>query len=91
MEYKFKLPIYEIDDDGDLKFIHYYTGDFVPQIGDTIVGMVPNNENMFSRRIYYDVKNVLIPTVLEEDEIKQFDNIVIHCVKTVDEPVLNSI
>lgn len=89
MEYSFKLPVYEIDDDGDLKFIYNYKGNVVPQIGDTIVIMVSDDDNKFARRIYYDVKNVLVPTVLEDGDINQFDNVVLHCVKTVDEPVLN--
>lgn len=89
MEYRFRLPIYEIDEDGDLKFVHFYNGNVVPQIGDTIVIMVPDEENAFARRIYYDIKNILVPTVLEDNEIKQMDEIVLHCIKTVDEPVNN--
>ena len=36
----FNLPVFQIDEDGDLKFLFYYQTEVMPAINDTIVNMI---------------------------------------------------
>ena len=90
-EYKYELLVYQILDDGDLKFLFFYNAYYVPQINGTICVMCKDDEGKPNRRIYFEVKDILYCTDLgDKNSINDIskENIVLHVKLLVDEPVL---
>ena len=52
-DFKYELPLYTIDEDGDLKFRHFYLTDIIPKIDETIVILFSDKNGNYTRRIYY--------------------------------------
>lgn len=92
-EFKYKIPVHQIvDEAGTLKFIYNYNTNIVPEVGDTIVNLVQDEEGKFVRRIYFGIKDRLLCTVLgEQGQVNDFaqEPVVLHVELLVDEPVLN--
>ena len=90
-ELEFKFPVFQIDDDGDLKFIFYYNTDVMPAVNDTIVNMIQDEDGKFTRRVYYKVADILFPVTPSNKNtvVALSENPVIHVVLQVDEPVSN--
>lgn len=94
MQYKYKLPIYQIDEDGDLKFLFFFNTEHLPRINESICYFKCDESGKPIYREYYDVKNVLYPIIDSdnEDNVKNTNftgEIVLHVELTVSEPVLN--
>lgn len=94
MQYKYKLPIYQIDEDGDLKFLFFLNTEYLPRINENICYFKCDENGKPVYREYYDVKNILYPVIDSdnEDNVKNTDfagEIVLHVELTVSEPVLN--
>ena len=90
-EYKYKLPVYQILDDGDLKFLFWYNAYYTPLRGDTICVICKDDDGKPTRRIYFTVEERLFCTDLGEKNIINdisVENIVLHVKLLVDEPVL---
>ena len=91
-DYKYSLPVYRIDEDGDLTFLFRYNTDFIPQKGDLIVNLIQDEDGNFIRRLYLRVVERLYPTLCgDKGVINHVEKEQIHLqVKLeVDEPVLN--
>ena len=91
-DYKYNLPVYRIDEDGDLTFLFRYNTDFIPKKDDLIVNLVQDEDGNFIRRLYLRVVERLYPTLCgDEGVINHVEKEQIHLqVKLeVDEPVLN--
>ena len=90
-ELEFRFPVFQIDDDGDLKFIFYYNTDIMPAVNDTIVNMIQDEDGKFTRRVYYKVADILFPVTPsgKNTVVALSENPVIHVVLQVDEPVSN--
>ena len=88
-DFKYELPLYTIDEDGDLKFKYFYKTNIMPKIGETIVTLFSNENGDYVRRIYYKVQDVIHGTISSDDnKIHQFDAPILHCELQVDEPIL---
>lgn len=93
-----KYSVYNIDDDGDLKFIYFYKTDVRPQIGETIAYIICDSDGKPSRRVYSKIENILYPVIEEytNDNNNQPITVVlscepvIHVKEIVDEPILNN-
>lgn len=85
----YKLPLFTVDDDGDLAFKHFYYTNNIPQLNSTIVYMQEGEDGDYKRRIYYKVVDILYPTVKQDEkDLKEFvSSPVLHCQILVDEPV----
>lgn len=91
-DYKYSLPVYRIDEDGDLTFLFRYNTDFIPKKDDLIVNLVQDEDGNFVRRLYFRVVERLYPTLCgDKGVINHVEKEQIHLqVKLeVDEPVLN--
>lgn len=91
-DYKYSLPVYRIDEDGDLTFLFRYNTDFIPKKDDLIVNLVQDEDGNFIRRLYLRVVERLYPTLCgDKGVINHVEKEQIHLqVKLeVDEPVLN--
>ena len=91
-DYKYSLPVYRIDEDGDLTFLFRYNTDFIPKKDDLIVNLVQDEDGNFVRRLYLRVVERLYPTLCgDKGVINHVEKEQIHLqVKLeVDEPVLN--
>ena len=91
-DYKYSLPVYRIDEDGDLTFLFRYNTDFIPQKDDLIVNLVQDEDGNFVRCLYLRVVERLYPTLCgDKGVINHVEKEQIHLqVKLeVDEPVLN--
>ena len=91
-DYKYNLPVYRIDEDGDLTFLFRYNTDFIPKKDDLIVNLVQDEDGNFIRRLYLRVVERLYPTLCgDKGVINHVEKEQIHLqVKLeVDEPVLN--
>ena len=90
-DFKYTIPVHQIvDETGTLKFIYNYNTNIVPNLGDTIVNMVQDEEGNYIRRIYFVVKHRLLCTTLgEQGQVNDFyeQPIVLHVELLVDEPV----
>lgn len=94
MKYKYKIPVYQIDDDGDLKHLFYLSTDYIPRINESICKFVCDEYGVPVYREYYDVKNILYPVVEVDDvnntkQVEFTGEIVLHVELTISEPVLN--
>ena len=92
-DYKYSLPVYRIDEDGDLTFLFRYNTDFIPKKDDLIVNLVQDEDGNFVRRLYLRVVERLYPTLCgDKGVINHVEKEQIHLqVKLeVDEPVLNA-
>ena len=91
-DYKYSLPVYRIDEDGDLTFLFRYNTDYLPEVNDLIVNLVQDEDGNFVRRLYLRVVERLYPTLCgDKGGINHIEKEQIHLqVKLeVDEPVLN--
>ena len=91
-DYKYNLPVYRIDEDGDLTFLFRYNTDYLPEVNDLIVNLAQDEDGNFIRRLYLRVVERLYPTLCgDKGVINHVNNEQIHLqVKLeVDEPVLN--
>ena len=91
-DYKYSLPVYRIDEDGDLTFLFRYNTDYLPEVNDLIVNLVQDEDGNFVRRLYLRVVERLYPTLCgDKGVINHVEKEQIHLqVKLeVDEPVLN--
>lgn len=91
-DYKYSLPVYRIDDDGDLSYLFRYNTDYLPEKGDLVVNLIQDEDGKFIRRLYFRVVERLYPTLCgDKGVINHLDNEQVHLqVKVeVDEPVLN--
>ena len=91
-DYKYSLPVYRIDEDGDLTFLFRYNTDYLPEVNDLIVNLVQDKDGNFIRRLYLRVVERLYPTLCgDKGVINHVEKEQIHLqVKLeVDEPVLN--
>lgn len=91
---KYKLSIYEINEDKDLKFLKFMATNYIPRIGETIELIIRDEFGKPVRGIQYIIKNVLYPC-LETDtknEIAHFDNdeIILHVELEIDEPIFGN-
>lgn len=89
----YKLSIYEIHDDGDLKFVKFLTTNYIPRIGETIEWLIQDEDGKINRRIQYVIKNVVYPCLSSDGNvISHIDNdeIVLHVILEVDEPVFGT-
>ena len=96
-DYKYNLPVYRIDEDGDLTFLFRYNTNYLPEVNDLIVDyeivyMERDEDGNFIRRLYLRVVERLYPTLCgDKGVINHVEKEQIHLqVKLeVDEPVLN--
>ena len=91
-DYKYNLPVYRIDEDGDLTFLFRYNTDYLPEVNDLIVNLAQDEDGNFVRRLYLRVVERLYPTLCgDKGVINHVEKEQIHLqVKLeVDEPVLN--
>ena len=91
-DYKYSLPVYRIDEDGDLTFLFMYNTDYLPEVNDLIVNLAQDEDGNFIRRLYLRVVERLYPTLCgDKGVINHVEKEQIHLqVKLeVDEPVLN--
>lgn len=91
-DYKYSLPVYRIDEDGDLTFLFRYNTDYLPEVNDLIVNLAQDEYGNFIRRLYLRVVERLYPTLCgDKGVINHVEKEQIHLqVKLeVDEPVLN--
>ena len=91
-DYKYNLPVYRIDEDGDLTFLFRYNTNYLPEVNDLIVNLVQDEDGNFIRRLYLRVVERLYPTLCgDKGVINHVEKEQIHLqVKLeVDEPVLN--
>lgn len=91
-DYKYSLPVYRIDDDGDLSYLFRYNTDYLPEKGDLVVNLIQDEDGKFIRRLYFRVVERLYPTLCgDKGIINHLNNEQVHLqVKVeVDEPVLN--
>ena len=92
-DYKYNLPVYRIDEDGDLTFLFRYNTDYLPEVNDLIVNLAQDEDGHFVRRLYLRVVERLYPTLCgDKGVINHVEKEQIHLqVKLeVDEPVLNA-
>ena len=92
-DYKYSLPVYRIDEDGDLTFLFRYNTDFIPKKDDLIVNLVQDEEGNFIRRLYLRVVERLYPTLCGDKGIinhVEKEQIHLQVKLEVDEPVLNA-
>ena len=89
----FNLPVFQIDEDGDLKFLFYYQTEVMPAINDTIVNMLQDDDGKFVRRIYYKVADILFPVTPsgKNTVVAIQENPVVHVVLQVDEPITDGV
>lgn len=90
--YKYSLPVYRIDEDGDLTYLFRYNTNYLPEVNDLIVNLAQDEDGNFIRRLYFRVVERLYPTLCgDKGVINHVENEQIHLqVKLeVDEPVLN--
>lgn len=91
-DYKYSLPVYRIDEDGDLTFLFRYNTDYLPEVNDLIVNLAQDEDGNFIRRLYLRVVERLYPTLCgDKGVINHVEKEQIHLqVKLeVDEPMLN--
>lgn len=91
-DYKYSLPVYRIDEDGDLTFLFRYNTNYLPEVNDLIVNLAQDEDSNFVRRLYLRVVERLYPTLCgDKGVINHVEKEQIHLqVKLeVDEPVLN--
>lgn len=91
-DYKYSLPVYRIDEDGDLSYLFRYNTNYLPEVNDLIVNLAQDEDGNFIRRLYLRVVERLYPTLCgDKGVINHVENEQIHLqVKLeVDEPVLN--
>ena len=92
-DYKYSLPVYRIDEDGDLTFLFRYNTDFIPKKDDLIVNLVQDEDGNFIRRLYLRVVERLYPTLCGDKGIinhVEKEQIHLQVKLEVDEPVLNA-
>lgn len=91
-DYKYSLPVYRIDEDGDLTYLFKYNTDFIPEKGDLIVNLIQDEDGKFIRRLYLRVVERLYPTLCGDvgniDHAK-YEFIHLQVKFEIDEPVLN--
>lgn len=91
-EYKYKIPVYQIVDEDGLKFLFFYNTNVLPQIGDTLVNLVQDDTGKFVRRLYFKIKERLLPTLLGDvNQVNHFENEILTLQVTleIDEPITN--
>ena len=91
-DYKYSLPVYRIDEDGDLSYLFRYNTNYLPEVNDLIINLIQDEDGNFIRRLYLRVVERLYPTLCgDKGVINHVEKEQIHLqVKLeVDEPVLN--
>ena len=91
-DYKYNLPVYRIDEDGDLTFLFRYNTDYLPEVNDLIVNLAQDEDGNFIRRLYLRVVERLYPTLCGDKGIinhVEKEQIHLQVKLEVDEPVLN--
>lgn len=89
----YRLSIYEIVDDVDLKFSRFMATNFIPRIGETIEWLTQDEKGKFTKRVQYVVKNVVYPCFTADDNVivhLDNDEVVLHVTLEVDEPILET-
>ena len=92
-DYKYSLPVYRIDEDGDLTFLFRYNTDYLPEVNDLIVNLAQDEDGNFIRRLYLRVVERLYPTLCGDKGIinhVEKEQIHLQVKLEVDEPVLNA-
>ena len=92
-DYKYSLPVYRIDEDGDLTFLFFYNTDYLPEVNDLIVNLVQDEDGNFVRRLYLRVVERLYPTLCGDKGVRNHvekEQIHLQVKLEVDEPVLNA-
>ena len=92
-DYKYSLPVYRIDEDGDLTFLFRYNTDYLPEVNDLIVNLAQDEDGNFVRRLYLRVVERLYPTLCGDKGIinhVEKEQIHLQVKLEVDEPVLNA-
>ncbi len=89
-EYKYKIPVYQIVDDGDLKFLFFYNTNFIPNVNDSIVNLIQDENGKYIRRLYLKVQQKLWCTTVGDtgyvNELSE-ESVILHVVLEADEPV----
>lgn len=80
-------PVYEILDDGDLKYV-FEIYNFLPNTGDTIANVICNEDGKPIRRIYYKVRDRILPCSLKNNESIPVAQPVIHVSLEIDEDIM---
>ena len=91
-DYKYNLPVYRIDEDGDLTFLFRYNTDYLPEVNDLIISLAQDEDGNFIRRLYLRVVERLYPTLCGDKGIinhVEKEQIHLQVKLEVDEPVLN--
>lgn len=91
-DYKYSLPVYRIDEDGDLTFLFRYNTDYLPEVNDLIVNLAQDEDGNFIRRLYLRVVERLYPTLCGDKGVinhVEKEQIYLQVKLEVDEPVLN--
>lgn len=92
MNYKYEIPVYQIDDEGDLKFLYNYNTNNIPNVGDIIVNMLQDEQGNFTRRLYFRVLEKQFCTIIgDKGIVNEFIETpcVLNVSAVIDEPVLN--
>lgn len=84
---KYKYAVYNIDEDGDLKFLFNYNTNKVIQ-KDSLITFVQLDKN---KRVYYEVQQVLnvIMEFQDQEVIDAVDNPILYVKTLVDEDIFN--
>ena len=91
-DYKYSLPVYRIDEDGDLTYLFRYNTNYLPEKGDLVVNLIQDEDGKFIRRWYFRVAERLYPTLCGDKGIinhVEKEQIHLQVKLEVDEPVLN--
>lgn len=90
-DYKYKLPVFEILEEGDLKFIRFLYINYIPQINQTLCTFVEDENGTPIKRIYYKVADVLYPIRHLDNEMLSIESepIVLHVKLQICEDINN--
>lgn len=89
--FNYKFPVYEIDDDGDLKFIKNVCMDYLPRIGETLATFIEGENGKPIKRVYYKVQDILYPIIHGDRDMLSIEQepIIYHVKLLIHEDVLN--
>lgn len=84
---KYKYAVYNVDEDGDLKFLFNYNTDKVIQ-KDSLITCIQLDKN---KRVYYGVQQVLnvVKELQDQEVIDAVDNPILYVKTLVDEDIFN--
>ena len=103
-DYKYLMPIYTIDEDGDLKLEGHYQADIIPRVNDVIECLLADENGRCYRRIFYKIIELLHIAIIDSNDdnsgnnipklkcVKQFsDSPTLHCKIEIDETITENI